>query len=533
MGLFHHQDTRNTKRFLAAAIAAALAVAAQGQEVAEVLEKVREVLAYEQLARQTQGVMLEGRTEHLGVEGRGSLLFTPAGKFFRSIESRLGDAAGWDGATAWTSDWTGMPRRLHLGDRENQLAHFWILTGRWLAADSPFVMAIDGADEKTLTLSLKLKDTGVVASRLALDRATWRPVRLVREQGDAEMVTEFSDYRKALGFFFPHQMVQTSRGVTSRFHLERARSAPRAAEHWYAPPSARPADTHFDPNIPARLEVRRARTGHLLVHPQVEGRDAGWFILDSGAGSWVMDPQAAAKLGLESFGQIPVVGLAGATISKFRKGSRVQLGPLTIRNPVYVEMALDFLKPLFGVDIAGLAGYDLLSRAVVEIDATAPAVAVHDPAAFRLPEQAGPWRELIVETRVPAVRCSFEGDRDGVFVLDTGSNAGVLFYAPAVEKLELLKGRDTSETRAAGVGGMLAARSGKLAWFDLAGHRFENLVATFAQGQQGAVRSPFITGNLGGAFLAPFTIYFHYAEEKIAFRRKPAQPESNSAKPPN
>ena len=37
-------------------------------------------------------------------------------------------------------------------------------------------------------------------------------------------------------------------------------------------------------DIPAELEVKLTYTGHLLVHPLIDGQDVGWFVFDTGAG---------------------------------------------------------------------------------------------------------------------------------------------------------------------------------------------------------------------------------------------------------
>src|SRR5205823_6585432 len=89
-----------------------------------------------------------------------------------------------------------------------------------------------------------------------------------------------------------------------------------------------PPGATFDPTQPAALEVKRAKTGHLLVHPRVHGQDIGWFILDSGAGLSVIDKAAADALGMEAFGHVPAVGVGGTTQARFRKGKEFRLGPL-------------------------------------------------------------------------------------------------------------------------------------------------------------------------------------------------------------
>ena len=64
----------------------------------------------------------------------------------------------------------------------------------------------------------------------------------------------------------------------------------------------------FDAGAPAELEVKQARTGHLLVRPVVNGRPAGWFIFDTGAGVCCVTSSSVAERGLEQIGEIDAVG---------------------------------------------------------------------------------------------------------------------------------------------------------------------------------------------------------------------------------
>lgn len=119
--------------------------------------------------------------------------------------------------------------------------------------------------------------------------------------------------------------------------------------------------------------------------------------------------------------------------------------------------------------------------------------------------------------RNPAVRARFEGGHEGLFKVDTGSGDTVSMHAPAVERLKLLAGPETRESRSGGVGGSRASRTGKLAWFELAGYRFESPEVEFAGAGEGAFSDVYTTGNIGAGFLSAFRIVFDYGNKRIAF----------------
>jgi hypothetical protein len=117
----------------------------------------------------------------------------------------------------------------------------------------------------------------------------------------------------------------------------------------------------------------------------------------------------------------------------------------------------------------------------------------------------------------PAVRARFEGDREGVFRLDTGSDDTVTFHTPAVERFKLLGGRSTAPTRSGGVGGISSGQTGTLEWFELGGHRFERPKVGFATAREGAFADDYMVGNIGTGFLGAFVMVFDYTNRRIAF----------------
>jgi hypothetical protein len=262
------------------------------------------------------------------------------------------------------------------------------------------------------------------------------------------------------------------------------------------------------------VELKRAMSGHLLVHPLVDGHDVGWFILDSGAGQICIDPTVADELDLERFGSVPAVGVAGAVEASYRLGTSLQLGPMTLDDPVFVELDLSFLAPVFGVQVAGICGYDVFARTVLDLDLEAVSLSVHDPSRFELHE--GEWTRLFLDGGTPCIECRFEGDRSGLFKLDLGDPGTISFYSPAVKALGLLEGREVRSSMVGGVGGMGKASTGNLEWFEIAGSRIEPLPVTFSQTDVGAFSSAHALGNLGSTMLKPFRIVFDYPDSRIA-----------------
>jgi hypothetical protein len=169
--------------------------------------------------------------------------------------------------------------------------------------------------------------------------------------------------------------------------------------------------------------------------------------------------------------------------------------------------------------ISGIIGYPLLQSAIVEIDCAAPAITVHNPANYKLPDDAT-WQKLIIDNLHPMIEASYEGDRTGWFLMDTGMADSVSFYTPTVRKYKLLEGRKTGVALQGGIGGLAAAKTGTIEWFELGGHKFENLKVSFAQAEKGAFANEYADGNLGQAVFMPFRLIFDFGNERVALIKK-------------
>ncbi|MEW6073445.1 MAG: retropepsin-like aspartic protease [Planctomycetota bacterium] len=482
----------------------------------DVLARARAAAGWPALAAARGGLRASGALRLRGTEGEFTLLFAPSGAFVRERQGRFAGAVGFDGTTAWSRDRSGLTRVLELEDRDVALLEHWIATGLWLSPAIPLRFAVLDAGEETVRLRVAVPDTPLEGT-LEIDRASWLPRRLVLVTDGGENTWTFADWRPIAGLLFAHSLTaRDAGGLADVYTAREGGPAPTFVRSPYACFPHAAEDTHFAPDVPAAVESRRAeRTGHLLVHPRVNGEDVGWFIFDTGAGAMCIDDDAADSLDLEAFGEETAVGVAGTLTARFRAAKDFVLGPLTLDDPIFVELELGFLGPFLGVEIAGICGYDFLERAVVELTPSTGALAVHDPAAFSL--AGAEWRTLHVDENHPVVEASFEGDRTGFFKLDTGAADTVTFHAPAVERLGLLEGREVKRTLAMGVGGGGTGYRGQLEWFALGGHRFEAPTVGFAMVATGAFRDAYTLGNIGQELLAPFRVVLDYPHRRIAF----------------
>lgn len=273
----------------------------------------------------------------------------------------------------------------------------------------------------------------------------------------------------------------------------------------------------FDASRPAGLEVKRAKTGHLLVKPLINGTSPGWFIFDTGAGICVISTHFVSRTGLTAAGEIPATGVGGSAHAPLYRAASFALGPVTIADHVLMATDLSFLEQYLGEPIAGVIGFGTLNHVVAVVDLAGAHIELHDPAHYEL--KGASWTPLDLEGRIPSIVARFE-DHEGLFKLDLGANMAVTFYEPAVRKWSLLEKRGLKDGKTGGVGGFVAVKMGTLRWIEFGGVRQESVPATFALEAKGTNAQADRAGQIGVPLLERFTLVFDYWNKRMAFRAR-------------
>lgn len=274
----------------------------------------------------------------------------------------------------------------------------------------------------------------------------------------------------------------------------------------------------FDQNASPALEVKRIKSGHILVRPKINGHDAGWFIFDTGAGICCVSTPQVKDLDLEPNGTIQASGVGGSKATNLYKAKHMQLGAITFEDHPLMEIDLAFLEPLVGEKICGVIGYGVLSKCVAEVDLSVPSISLRDPNNYSL--ASGEWASMNIKDRVPSVPGKFEG-HEGHFRLDLGATGTVTFHQPSVVKYDLLKDRDLKDCKMGGFGGFVAGKRGKISSLELGGVRFENLDADFAIEAKGTFADANKDANIGTDILKKFVIVTDYPHHRIGLVAKP------------
>ncbi len=274
----------------------------------------------------------------------------------------------------------------------------------------------------------------------------------------------------------------------------------------------RPSAT-FDPAASATIGESR-RTG-LKVNALIGGVQ-GRFLVDTGASRTLVSTEFAERAKLPTSPEGTFESGSDAILSRGRICESVVLGPMTTTRLIVAEVRDDALGSVLGPSVDGMFGVDVLRLMVGEFDFKAGTLTIRDPAQPVPGVSADDWISVEMATGRPCVRCTFEGDHEGLFLLDTGSDGGVQFFSRAVREFNLLEGRRVSERTIRSVYGRGTAGRGTLDWIQLGPHRIEKPQADFFMDEPR--RSP-LTGQIGRTMLRDFVLVTDLGNRRIALKK--------------
>jgi Aspartyl protease/PDZ domain len=267
------------------------------------------------------------------------------------------------------------------------------------------------------------------------------------------------------------------------------------------PPASHSLASHCLATIPFELYGNQ-----IFVRLRVNNSGPFWFVVDSGAGGWIVDRAHAARLALhleEETAQGSGAGTGTYDVS-YVKNVTFSLSRLTISVPLIGVIDLSNTKSQIGRQIEGLIGYDFFEKFIVEIDYEANLIRLFEPKTYRYSGVG----ESIPITVDQEARNSFLAAEIAVqgaapesrrLLIDTGSDDTVddSFVAKSTgPRREIISG--------VGLGKEFKSTVGIVSRLKLGGVSFENVYA-------GAGGVPLV----GGGILRRFTVIFDYAHERM------------------
>ncbi|OQY20299.1 MAG: hypothetical protein B6I36_01545 [Desulfobacteraceae bacterium 4572_35.1] len=347
-------------------------------------------------------------------------------------------------------------------------------------------------------------------------------------QPDVEIYTSFSDYRSVDGFTIPfHQSEDISpRQKHHETQITYMELNPTIASAKFAVPDAHPPAVTFchdsggDTN---KIEIPFFSVNGIIYLQVTIAGDTGWWLLDSGASSTVIDSDYALRLRVEPKGSIKGFGYGGnfnltfvslPGLSVAGRAGMVQLGAHTVM--AYKDLSESSYEPT----INGILGYDFLSHFVLCVDYGRQIITMYEPDSF-LPKECDRWLDAPLQYHMFTLPVIIDNKYVGRWSLDLGAerssfNAPYVLSYPELNRLAL----NGVESVSKGLVAPIVDRLVRFASLHIGDLRIDNQVISLpGAAARGSATIGELAGNLGVAQLKNFVLWLDYTRQRVCLQR--------------
>lgn len=286
-------------------------------------------------------------------------------------------------------------------------------------------------------------------------------------------------------------------------------------------PSQTAAPLHFAAGAHEATVPAQVYAAHIFVPVRVNGGEATWFVLDTGARETVISKPVAEKAGLAFQWQNGSKGRVGLTAVSTAKNVLLDISGLEIPTGRVAVLDLSFMQQTLGRSVDGLLGYDVISHFVVQLDYGHHRVTFHDPATFvadrggaalpfaffrNVPQVAA---RILVPGRVPIeVKC----------LIDSGAGSLILAASFVNANQVIQSVGKTVTVPDLHFGGKSRELAGRIGWLQLGPYLLRRPVTIMWRDVRGLLASSDVDALIGGEILSRFTITLDYQNQRILFK---------------
>jgi len=341
-------------------------------------------------------------------------------------------------------------------------------------------------------------------------------IKSVIIEPDHEMHTLNSDFREMGGKIIPfrHEVEILPIGQTQTVEITTYESNIDIDPSLFEPPEEEPEDFRFVEGESAENVPFEYLAEHIYLDVTMNCDKRRWC-LDSGAAVTVIDSAYAVELGLETEGETKGYG-AGKTVSL----AFVEIPPFSVEG-IEFDSQQGAALPIAGlfrrgdIEVAGILGYDFLSRFVTRIDFAKREISFYHPDEFTY-DGSGQVIEAPLKQNLFHLPVQVE-EYTGVWALDIGAGGGSFFY-PFAKEHGLLD-REGLEGLAAGAGGYFEVRAAEFETVTLGGFTLTDQIVSMPLEEGGVLGRTDGQGLLGNSILRHFILYLDYGNQRVILEK--------------
>jgi hypothetical protein len=348
-------------------------------------------------------------------------------------------------------------------------------------------------------------------------KSDYYQIKSIIVEPDHEMHQVNSDFRNIDGRVIPfrHEIEILPIGQSQIIEITTYESNIEIDPSLFAPLEGEAEDFRFVDGQSAENIPFEYLGEHVYLDVTVNCEKRRWC-LDSGAAITVIDSAFAVELGLETEGETKGLG-AGKTVTlAFLEIPGFTLEGIEFDAQKAAALPIAGLFRKGGIEVAGILGYDFLSRFVTKIDFANREISFYDPGEFTY---SGPGRsvEAPLKHNLFHLPMTVDGEHSGEWGLDIGAGGASFFYPYAVE--HGFMARKGLEGLAGGAGGYFRMRVSEFQSVELGGFSLTEQLISMPLDEGGVLGKREGVGILGNSILRHFVLYLDYERQQVILEK--------------
>ncbi len=459
--------------------------------------------------------------EYMNLKGRGiSFIKFPSESFERIILPVGTQENGFDGKTAWSSDFNGVVRRVSPDERKpiiNNLyfqSYSYVLPGRrpgkvdfrgdtTIGDASYYYLALfpEGGDSMSVFINTKngrLEYTSEIISGIRMN-------------------SHYTEFRMVQGISTPYVVSVVSPNSPYRISakLDSIRYNAVIPDSVFTMPGSIEGDFVFPDGADSTVIPLYFSQNRLSIKVMINGFGPYLFILDSGAGTTLISSRLAHDLGIETIGDLPVRGVGGYGSTAFGRIDSMVIGGVSWKLTRVNIFDFTALQSGGAGPINGILGYDFFVRFPMKIDFSRQTLILYNPKRELRPNVGNPL-PIDIYYQLPLIDARLDGQPIRV-AFDLGAQMGLYlrrnsrWYRQVGESAS----KNWSSQRIEGLGGIQTVVSGRADSLQLGSITIRKPAVMVSSGKSDVPFPDYIEGVVGVDILKRFVLLIDYPENRI------------------
>jgi len=499
-----------------------------GADLQEVLDKHLESLGGREALAAIRSAEAYSSVSYMGLTGTAVSIIEPPMKYYTRIDlGVLSEVKGFDGLTAWTTDFNGVTRQDIVEELKPMLNELYLSTYSYLLSGrNPGRIEYRGdtLNEGGTYHQLALFPEGGDSLFVLINAATGRLEYRVESVTGITMITAYRDFRNISGVEVPFFTEVETPGAPYEISawIDSVRINTAVPDSIFLMPGASSVDYRFpaeSDSVAVKIDMKR---NGLFIEVRINGRGPFLFLLDSGAASTILSKALAEDLGMTVDGAIPARGVGGFGSMGFGLIDSVNIETLSWHLKRITVFDFEDLTGTGLAEIDGILGYDFFARFPMLIDFGRKKLILYDPARADLPSFDNSL-DIEIYCQVPVVEVVLDGHPVRL-ALDLGAQMGLMiqghsrWYRAVAETLDDL----SEESKIQGVGGAQSVKTARADSLQIGNIKIDRPTVLIAENYAAIPFPDYIEGFLGVEILKRFQLFIDYSHRKIYLDNKAA-----------